>query len=179
MRIARLCYSIYKDGSSNRSLGEILKVALNGVDVGDINHSKAFPVKYRPFVAAEITQNLLKFLSTRMEQAGFKPPINVQADKGTNCLRTRQFTSSITIVPGSPALLTSIYLGQPVVKQHDGKGITESIVWTVETLEYWWKPDWRWEFRRTVFSSQCPGTDVWDPLRKGGLVDTHIRADDS
>ena len=69
-----------------------------------------------------------------MKQTGFKPPINVQADKGTNCHRTRQFTSLITIIPGSPALLTYIYLGQPVVKQQDGKDITESIV---EQLKLW------------------------------------------
>ena len=109
MRIARLCYSIYKDGSSNRSFErEILKAALNGVDVGGINHSKDFPVKYRQFVAAEVYQNLLKFLNTRMEQAGFKPPINVQA----NCQRTRQFTSLITIVPGS--CVVDIYLPGPI-----------------------------------------------------------------
>ena len=53
MRIARICYSMYKDGAAKRSFEtEILKAALNGTDVGDINHSKEFPSNFRPYVAA-------------------------------------------------------------------------------------------------------------------------------
>ena len=68
------------------------------------------------------------FFASKLEQTEFKPPLNVQADKGTNCHRTRQFTSVVTIVPESPNSLTVVYLGQPVVKNHDGPGITDSIV---------------------------------------------------
>ena len=62
-----------------------------------------------------------------MKQTGFLPSINVQADKGTNISRTRQFTSVITIVPDSDIPICFIHLGQPVVKDHSGKGISQSI----------------------------------------------------
>ena len=40
MRIARICYSEYKEGNSKRHFEqEILKADLNGCDMGDINHS--------------------------------------------------------------------------------------------------------------------------------------------
>ena len=56
------------------------------------------------------------------------PPLNIQADKGTNCHRTRQFTSVIKLVPDSKEVITNVYLGQPVVMQHDGSRISESII---------------------------------------------------
>ena len=43
---------------------------------------------------------------------------------GTNVHRTTQFTSVTTTVPESPKFLTYIYLGQVVVKSHDGPGVT-------------------------------------------------------
>ena len=95
--------------------------------MGDINHSKEFPVLFRPFVVAQVSQRLTKYFGTRLEQTGFNPPVNIQADKGTNYHRTRQFTSVVTIVPDSPSLLTFVYLGQPLVFQHDGEGISLSI----------------------------------------------------
>ena len=55
MRIARLCYSTYKEGKSKRCFEvEVLKRIQDGLDMGDINHSHNFPAKFRPFVAAEI-----------------------------------------------------------------------------------------------------------------------------
>ena len=34
----------------------------------------------------------------------------------------------VTVIPESSKLLTYIYLGQPVVKSHDGPGVTGSII---------------------------------------------------
>ena len=93
----------------------------------------------------------------------------------------------VTVVPDSPELLTYIYLGQPVVKKHDGPGITESIV---EELTSWNIQGDQIEGGQ-YFHLNVPGhlTDqlqlpaqfkcTWDPLHKGGLVDAHIRDDPS
>ena len=55
MRIARICYVEYKEGNSKRHFEtEILKAVLNGVDMGDINHSDQFMRKFRPCVRREI-----------------------------------------------------------------------------------------------------------------------------
>ena len=129
MRIARLCYAGYLIGSSKRNLEqETLKSVLNGLDVGGINHSPEFYSNFMPFVSEQVTERLKSFFSSRLDHTGFKPPVNFQADKGTNVHRSRQFTSVVIAVPESPKLLTYIYLDQPVVKSHDGPGVTRSII---------------------------------------------------
>ena len=134
MRIARLCYAGYRTGSTKRNFEqEILRSVLNGVDLGDINHSKEFYSEFMPYVASQISARLKTYFSSTLEQTGYRPPVNVQADKGTNCHRTRQLTSCVTVVPDSPNLLNVLYLGQPVVKEHDGSGITKSIVGELQT----------------------------------------------
>ena len=87
------------------------------------------------FVSEQVTERLKSFFSSRLEDTGFKPPVNLQANKGINVHITRQFTTAVTVFPESPKLLTYIYLGQPVVKSHDGPGVTQSII---DELNSWY-----------------------------------------
>ena len=129
MRIARFCYAGNQIGSSKRNFEqEILKSVLNGLDVGDINHSSEPSSNFMPFVSEQVIERLKSFFSSRLDHTGFKLPVNLQADKGTNVHRTRQFTSVVTVVLESPKLLTYIYLDHPVVKRHDGPSVTRSII---------------------------------------------------
>ena len=190
MRIARLCYSGYQIGSSKRNFEqEVYKSVLNGVDLGDINHSKQFYSDFMPYVSKEITSKMKTYFESRLDQTGLKPPVNVQDDKGTNCHRTRQFTSVVTIVPDSQNLLVVIYLGQPIVKKHDGPGITESIstelnAWGIQGDQveggsfdgqyfHLGVPDLLQKQMQLPEQFLC----TWDPMHKGGVVDTHIRED--
>ena len=88
--------------------------------MGELNHSDHFPRKFRPFVRKEINEKTKKFFNSRLEQTGFEPALNISADKGTNVHRSRQFTTVKACIPDSPNLINSIFLGQPVVKEHDG-----------------------------------------------------------
>ena len=192
MQIAQICYAGYKTGMSGREYEkEILKAKLNGLDVGDINHSKEFYFNFRSYVASEVRNCLKTYFTSRLQPTGFLPPVNVQADKGTNCHRTRQFTSVITVVPDSKELITNVYLGQPVVKQHDGSGVSESII---DELNKWGISSTQVEggsFDGQYFPLNVPNhlTEklglgesflcTWDPLHKGGVIDTHIREDKS
>ena len=133
LRIARLCYDGYKSGASVRAFeNDVMKAVLNDTDLGDLNHSKNFPDKFRSYVAAEVKKRTAGFLDQRLRQTGFLPPINVQADKGTTVHSTRQFTTVSTITPGSESLISVIYLGQPIVKNHTGEGIANSIIEELE-----------------------------------------------
>ena len=117
MWIGILCYAVCPTGSSKKNFEEeILKLVLNGLDVGDINHSLEFCTK--PFVSEQVTERLKSFFSSRLDHLVCKPPVNLQADKETNVHKTRQFTSVVTVNPESPKL-TYIYLDQPAVKSHD------------------------------------------------------------
>ena len=190
MRIGRLCYSMYTHGSALRYFEtEVLKSVLNGTDMGDINHGKDFPSFSRPHVTAQVQNRLSKYFGSRLEQTVFLPPVNIQADKGTNNHRIRQFTSVVTVVPDSSNLISFVYLGQPVVSHHDGEGISCSII---GQLESWGVQSDQVEggtFDGQYFHSSVPENlkekfklsnefmCTWDPLHKGGLVDTRIRED--
>ena len=190
LRIARLCYDIYKDGSSMRSFEkEVVKAVFNGTDLGDLNHSRRFPDKFREFVAAEVRKRTVGFLGTRLPKTGFLPAVNVQADKGTTVHNTRQFTTVTTITPGSASLLSVDYLGQPIVGNHTGAGVAESIV---EELTKYGIAASQVEgggFDGQYFHLSVPDHLVkklllcsqflctWDPLHKIGVMETHIRKD--
>ena len=129
MRIARFCYAGNQIGSYKRNFEqEILKSVLNGLDVGDISHGSELYSNFMPFVSEQVTESIKSFFSSRPDPTGFKPPVNLQANNGTNVHIIRQFTSVVTVIPESSKLLTYTYLGQPVVKSHDGPGVTGSII---------------------------------------------------
>ena len=81
-----------------------------------------------PFASEQVTERLMSFFSSHLDHTGCKPPVTLQADKGTNVHRTRQYPSVVTVVPESHKWLTYICFGQPVVKSHDGPGVTRSII---------------------------------------------------
>ena len=188
MRIARLCYESYLIGSSKRNFEqETLKSVLNGLDVG----GSMFYSSFIPFVSEQVTERLKSFFSSRLDHTGFKPPVSLQADKGKNVHRSRQFTSVLTVVPESPKLLTYIYLGQPVVKSHDGPGVTRSIIDELNSWDIQVDQVEGGSFDGQYFHLSLPAhlTEAlhlsdqfictWDPLHKGGVVDNHIREDPS
>ena len=188
LRIGRLCYDIYKDGSSMRSFEkEVVKAVLNGTDLGDLNHSKHFPDNFRKFVAAEVRMRTVGFLGTRLPQTGFLPPINVQADKGTTVHNTRQFTTVTTITPGSASLLSVVYLGQPIVGNHSGEGVADSIVEELNKYGIAAAQVEGGSFDGQYFHLSVPDhlskklllcsqfLCTWDPLHKIGVMETHIR----
>ena len=190
MRIARICYDIYQTGGSVRSYEkEILKSSLNGLDIGDLNHSRRFIGNFRPYVAKEIQNRTKKFFNTRLEQTGFRPPLNIAADKGTNVHRTRQFTIVITIVPNSKNLLNPIYIGQPVVKSHNGNGVAESIKESLNSFDIIGSQIEAGSFDGQYFHLSVPEVlkemyelestfkCTLDFLHKSGTVDVHIRKD--
>ena len=192
MRIARICYVEYKEGNSKRHFEtEVLKASLNGTDLGNLNRLDPFPRKFRPFVKSEIHERTKTFFNSRLEQTGFKPALNISADKGTNVHRSRQFTTIKTCVPDSPNLISSIFLGEPVVKKHDGIGVTDSIVEEVDKFGI--KPEQieGASFDGAYFHQSVPDQmktklnlpdqfiATHDPLRRAGIKDTHIRKDSS
>ena len=192
MRIGRICYLIYQEGRSKQSFEiEVVKAVKIGADMGDINHSKNFVDKFRPYVSDEVHKRTASFLTTRLVQTGYLPPLNIQADKGTNVHRTRQFLSVITVIPDSDCLLGCIYVGQPVVKAHDGHGVTVSINEGLQRFGIVCAQIEGGSFDGQYFHLSVdkelaklytlPGTFycTTDPLHRCGTVDTHIRKDNS
>ena len=94
--------------------------SLNGIDVGNINHSEIFPIKFLPIVGEEVKLKLKSFFTSRLPQTGCLPIGKIAADKVTHKHRTRQFICFITCVPDSDNLIQAIFLEINIVKGHTG-----------------------------------------------------------
>ena len=106
---------------------KVSKSVLNGLDVGDINHSSELYSKF-------LQSKLQSFFSSRPDHIGCKPPVNFQADKVANVHKTSQFTPVATFVPESSKLLTYMHFGQPLFKNHDDHSVTQSITDVLNSL---------------------------------------------
>ena len=190
MRVARVCYFLYKTGGSERDYEiEVLRKINDGIDMGDLNHSHNFPPKFRPFVAREVQARMKTFLTSRLPQTGCLPPVNVGADKGTNRHRTRQFLTALTVVPDADELLQPIYIGQPVVKDHTGPGVALSIKdgldrYGIMPIQFEASShDGQYfhlsvpENLRKFYDLDDRFVSTVDPLHRAGTVDNHIRKD--
>ena len=96
---------------------DILIMKGAGGVVGDINHSRDFPAKYRKSVCRVINGRIKKFLQTPLKQTGHLPPVAVSADKGTYKGTPRQFCGVVTVNPGGENFIEVLTAGQPVVSE--------------------------------------------------------------
>ena len=92
-------------GKKGRAYGDFPLIvnilAHAGVDVGDINHSEKFPLKFCKELESVIMERLKKFLSTPMVQTGQKTPVKGVADKATYKHDSRMYGGVVTVVPDS------------------------------------------------------------------------------
>ena len=100
----------------------------NGAFCGNTNHSEKFPPAVLPHIAEAIKKRKILFLTIPLVQTGFRAPIKIVADKDTSKHRSRQLVLIITVVPDSPILIQPMYLGHPVVTDHTGKGLLQTLL---------------------------------------------------
>ena len=94
-------------------------------------------------------------------------------------------------MPDSPKLLHAFFLGHPVVKQHTGVGVTNSITECGKMYDINGSQFLGGSFDGAYFHLNVPKKPDcyfgfegnkgkhhdWDPLHKAGLQDIHIRKD--
>ena len=85
--------------------------------IGDINHSRKFPERFRKSVCRVINGRIKNFMKTPLKQTGHLPPVAVSADKGTYKGTPRQFCGIVTVNPGGENFLEVLTAGQPVVSE--------------------------------------------------------------
>ena len=82
LRCARICILLYKKGRPFTDYPDLVAISIQGgTFMGNINHSKAFATSFLTSVAFVVRKKIYNFLSTRMKQTGFNPPIKIIADK--------------------------------------------------------------------------------------------------
>lgn len=166
--------------------------SVNGVDLGEINHSLQFPRGFLPFVAMKVKSRLNKFLSTRLPQTGHRPALNVLADKATSKHRTKQFVGVAMVVPDAEDLVQVALLGHPIVKGHHGVDIADNIKETLDTRHIVGEQLEGGSTDGQYFHLGVPSAfeklygiadgDLnwsWDALHRSGLVDSWLMKEDS
>ena len=128
LKIGRIAYFLIKNGRPDTDFTTLIYLhSSNGSNVGDINHSYSFPPEFLKHVAQVVQDRLKTFLGSRLVQTGHKPPAKIVADKATWQHQTRQLIGLVTVVPDSEQPLQAVILGTPVVKSHNGRGVTDNI----------------------------------------------------
>ncbi|KAF0292540.1 hypothetical protein FJT64_009481 [Amphibalanus amphitrite] len=130
MRVLRTTYHVLKKSHSQSELEELIVLQhRNGLDMGNINHSKKVMVTARD-VFADVIKSMLT------EHVSAQPCVSLLADKVTICRRTVDITAVMTVVPGAPPgeMLQSYVIGAPVVKGHDGESLAEELQGTLAAI---------------------------------------------
>ena len=117
LKLSRIAYFLVKAGRPDTDFPTLVYLhAVNGCDVGDINHSKNFPPKFLKHVAKVLKDKLASYLASRLAQTGKRPPCKIVADKATWQHQTRQLIGIVTVVPESDQPIQAMILGTPVVR---------------------------------------------------------------
>ena len=188
MRCGRLVYNIVWSHRPYTDYEYLIATSyFNGCEVGELNHSRKFAVKFASYLAAEIENRLHYFLNTVQKQTGFKPPVCIIADKDTLKHRTRQIVILLAVIPDSAELIQTIYIGHPIIKCHTGPDVVASIT---NVTDKWITPQ---QFVSGSMDGQYFNLNVpsllndhyglndnqahytWDPVHRAGLQDKAVR----
>ena len=122
---------VYKNLYHGAALGlytvDVAMLAKEGVDIGELNHSKRFSAKFGLIIGEIIRKRVTEFLSTALPQTGLRPPTKVVADKATHKHWSNNLTGVLTIVPGSDQLIQGIFLAAPRCERSTGEALSEDI----------------------------------------------------
>ena len=107
--LGTIIYDITKTAKPDTAYeDQVSLLALLGVDVGELNHSRKFLAKFIPYLSNNINEKIKSFLCTPMIQTGLRPALKITADKATYCHHTRQFVGGITVIPGADEVIQCI-----------------------------------------------------------------------
>ena len=94
-----------------------------------------------------------------------------------------------TVAPGANSLINVLYLGQPVVKDHSGDGVSESIISEIRKHGITPSQIDGASFDGQYFHLNVPKhlmtksnisetfISTWDPLHEIGVIENHMRKD--
>ena len=129
---ARQIYQNVKDKCSYEKYeSDCLVSALNGENIGNINHSRKFAQQLVAEIGAIIQMDLKAYFKTPLECTGQLPPVGLSTDKMTQKRHTNHLAVFITPdvqAPLSDSFLKPVYVGMPIVSKHAGVDIAEQIL---------------------------------------------------
>ena len=116
MHVLRTAYYVISKSLPHTTFEELVVLQhQNGVNMGDLNHSKMFMAKARQAFAQEVKEKMKDHIAEQ-------PCVALMADKVTVNGKTMDITAITTVVPDAPTgkLLQSFVIGAPVVSNCSG-----------------------------------------------------------
>ena len=127
MNVFRERYQGIKQGKNRVDFEEdMLKAKLNGLDVGDINHSRKFAKSLDDAIYDEVKYNIKKNMEMELDATKKKRPAGLLMDKMTPNRRTGQIHAVVVPVPENPLsqnLLKAVMLEVPPVPNLSAEGL--------------------------------------------------------
>jgi hypothetical protein len=105
--------------------------AANKVAIGDENHSRHFARKFGHHAFGILQKKLIDIMNQPLISTGKPPPFAIIADKYTANRLTGQITGIITFFDGE---IKAINVDFPLVHDHSGSGIANTLKTSIETL---------------------------------------------
>ena len=128
LTLGRIVYkNLYHGAALSLYPVDVAMLAKEGVDIGELNHSKWFSAKFGSIIGEVIRKRVTAFLSTALPQTGLRPPTKVVADKATHKHWSNNLTGVLTIVPGADQLIQGIFLAAPRCERSTGEALSEDI----------------------------------------------------
>ena len=130
VRVLRTAYYVLSKSLSQTAFEELIVLQhMNGLNMGNINHSKAFMSQARDMFYQQVITSLTEHVQRQ-------PCVALSADKATVNKRTVDITAITTVVPEAPvgSMIQSFVVGAPVVKERDGDGHAQQLRGTVASL---------------------------------------------
>ena len=110
---------------------DCLVAALNGEEVGNINHSWKFAESVVNEISATIQTEMNEYFRTHLPYTGELPPVSLATDKMTQKRHTNHlaaFLTPDTTAPLTDSLLKPVFVGMPVVSKHAGMDIADQMI---------------------------------------------------
>lgn len=168
---------------------DVLLMKKSGGVVGELNHSRKFPAKFRKSVCRVVNGRIKRFVKTPLKVTGFRPPVAISADKGTYKGAPRQFCGIVTVNPGGDNFLEVLTAGQPVVDAGStGHQLAKNMKTAFDSIGVEGA-----QIKSGVFDGVYDHVDIkrhlgdlypdmkegdflftWDPLHRTGLADKHM-----
>ena len=109
---------------------DVAAAALNGEEVGNINHGEDFAKNLTDDMGTEAKIQLTKYFHKPLSCTGQLPPVMFASDKMTMKKKTGHIAGVITpdvSAPISEPFLKPVFLAMPIARFHDGEGLSKQM----------------------------------------------------
>ena len=132
MKLGSMVYQNLKERCSYAKYErDVAAAALNGDEVGNINHGEGFAKNLVDDMGTQARIELTKYFHKILPCTGELPPVMFASDKMTMKKKTGHIAGVITPdipAPLSEPFLKSVFLAMPIARYHDGEGLAKQIL---------------------------------------------------